>query len=104
MIEVIRVGDSAPVGVVAVSPAPTPIVIPVGSGGTSGPGLQPYEHVQLIPQSVWLVQHNLGRYPVAWSMFNEQDFEASEYSVQHLDLNTLRVSVDMPVAGLFRCI
>lgn len=68
--------------------------------GTLAP--QAFEYVQPVPQSVWTISHALGRYPVAWSLFDEEGRECAEYEVQHLDLNTSRVSMDTPTAGLIR--
>jgi len=65
-------------------------------------GAVPYEHTQSVPQSVWTINHQLGRYPVSWSLFDADGALASEYLVQHLDLDTSRVSMDKPSAGLIR--
>lgn len=67
-------------------------------------GPQPFEYVQDIPQAVWTIEHGLGRYPVAWSLYDEDGRECSEFEVQHLDLDTSRVSMDVPTAGLIRLI
>lgn len=63
-----------------------------------------YEHVQTLAQSVWTIPHNLGHYPTAWSLFDNTGRLCDEYEVQHLDLNTSRVSMDVPTAGLIRLI
>lgn len=65
---------------------------------------QAFEYVQAIPQSVWTISHGLGRFPVAWSLFDEDGRECSEFVVQHLDADTTRVSMDVPTAGLIRLI
>jgi hypothetical protein len=70
--------------------------------GTLAP--QAYEFLQPIPQSVWTISHGLGRFPVAWSLFDDNGRLCSEYEVQHLDANTCRVSMDVPTAGLLRLI
>jgi hypothetical protein len=69
-----------------------------GSGGGEGPGR--YEHVQAVAQSVWTVNHGLGARPPAVSVFS-LDFETQfdEFTVQHLDVNSLLISVDVPTAG-----
>jgi hypothetical protein len=67
-------------------------------------GLQSFEHVQAVAQSVWTISHGLGRYPVAWSLFDEDGYECGNYVVDHPDVNTLRVSMDVPTAGLIRFI
>jgi hypothetical protein len=70
--------------------------------GTLAP--QAFEFVQTIPQSVWTIAHGLGRYPVAWSLFDVNGNECGEYVVQHMDVNTSRVSMETPTAGLVRFI
>lgn len=65
---------------------------------------QAYEYVQEVPQAVWTVSHALGRYPVAWSLFDDAGRECSEYVIQHLDVDTCLVSMDVPTAGLIRLI
>lgn len=65
---------------------------------------QAFEHVQTVAQTVWTIPHGLGRFPVAWSLFDEDGRECSEFVVQHLDANTTRVSMDVPTAGLIRLI
>lgn len=54
---------------------------------------------QTVPQSVFTVDHNLGRYPVAVSLFSlDLSVNYSEYIVQHLDINSLRITMDLPTA------
>lgn len=69
-----------------------------GGGGGEGPGQ--YEHVQTVAQAVWTVNHDLGFRPSAVSMFS-LDFgeEYDEFAVQHLDINNLLISIDVPTAG-----
>lgn len=83
-----------------------PVVGPPGPEGQPGPGgaADQYVHEQVVPQSVWQVGHQLGRYPAAWSLFDDEGRECGQYVVQHLDEDTLRVTMDIPTAGLFRCI
>jgi hypothetical protein len=66
--------------------------------------LAPYTHTQNAAQSVWTVAHGLGRYPVAWSLFDATGVLCGGYLVQHLDQDTTRVSMDIPTAGLLRLI
>lgn len=81
-------------------------VVPVEVDALPGQGqaTAAYTHIQPTAQSVWEVYHALGRYPAAWSLHDQGDVLCSNYRVQHMDLNSLRVSMDMPVAGTFRCI
>lgn len=71
---------------------------PVTAGAAS------YTHVQVAAQAVWTVVHDLGRFPVAWSLFDPDGTECDGYTVQHLDDNTVRVSMDEPTAGQLRLI
>lgn len=63
---------------------------------TSGPAA--YVHTQVVPQAVVTVAHGLGYRP-AVSMFSP-DFgvQYAEFGVQHLDVNTVRVSMDTPLS------
>lgn len=75
-------------------------VIVSGSGGGGGTGPVEYEHVQLIAQAVWTVNHALGRRPAAVSLFSmDYGEQYDEFSVQHLDANNLLISMDVPTAG-----
>lgn len=60
-----------------------------------------YVHTQTTPATVWTVVHNLGRRPSSVSVFS-LDFaiQWDEFTVQHLDLNQLRVSADVAVSGI----
>lgn len=92
------------------APSSSPILIvpgPVGPQGPRGPagGGATFEYQQSIAQSVWTpIIHNFGRYPVAWSLFDDAGRLCDEYIVQHLDVNTSRVSMDVPTAGIIRLI
>ena len=91
-------------------PSSTPVFLVPGPPGPQGPrgaagGGATFEYQQLIPQSVWTpIVHNFGRYPVAWSLFDEAGRLCDEYIVQHLDVNTSRISMDTPTAGIIRLI
>lgn len=94
----------APVSLVGVrSGAPIPLVGidtlgPAPGGG--GARFTTYQHSQTVPATVWIVHHGLGRYPAAVSLFSA-DFgvEYDEFAVQHLDVNSLRISMDLPSTG-----
>lgn len=69
----------------------------------SGPPLaenaadEQFVHVQLSPAAVTLVTHNLGRRPGAVSLFSpDYGTEYWAYTVQHMDVNSLRISMDTP--------
>jgi hypothetical protein len=60
------------------------------------------EFHQAVPASVWgPIEHGLGGRPAAVSLFSA-DFgqEYSEFAVQHLDADTLRIAMDEPTAGV----
>jgi hypothetical protein len=57
-----------------------------------------YEHVQTMPQSVITVTHDLGFRPCVTAFSLDYGTQYSEFTTQHMDLNTLRVSMDNPQA------
>jgi len=70
--------------------------LPPASGG-----LQTTRYDQIMAAAVWLIDHNLGRYPAAVVLFAPDLSEQySEYKIQHLSLDSLRVSMDIPTAGV----
>jgi len=76
-----------------------PVVGPVGPPGPSGG--ETFRHDQTTAATVWLVDHNLGRYPAAVVLFMPDLSEQyREYKIQHLSVNSLRVSMDIPTAGV----
>lgn len=76
--------------------SPSTVVAPSGGGST----IISYTHDQEIPSTVWTVQHNLGRYPAAVSVFsNDLSVEWSEFGVLHIDLNSLYITADIAIAG-----
>jgi hypothetical protein len=83
-----------------------PVAGPAGPSGPPGPsgGGVTFEFHQLIPQSVWLVNHEFGRFPIAWSLYDTSGRLCDEYIVEHTDVNNCRVSMDTPTAGLIRLI
>lgn len=72
-------------------------VVPVLTGPAS-----PSTFTQATPQTVWTINHNLGRYPIAWSLYDNTGQLRTGYDVQHMSLNQVRVSMDIAVAGTFR--
>jgi hypothetical protein len=55
---------------------------------------------QLIAAAVWTINHNLGRFPVTVTLHNaDLSVEYDEFLVQHLSINSLRVSMDTPTSG-----
>ncbi len=72
-------------------------IVPVLTGPAS-----PTTFTQSTPQTVWTVNHNLGRYPVAWSLYDNAGVLRTGYDVQHMSVNQLRVSMDIAISGTFR--
>lgn len=56
-----------------------------------------YTHTQAQPQSVVTIEHGLGFRPAGVSLFSlDYGIEYSGFKVQHLNSNTVRVSMDQP--------
>lgn len=69
--------------------------------GPPGPSFGQYVHTQILPATVWTVTHALGRFPAAVTVFStDYSIEFGEFSVQHVDLNTLYLSADLPISGV----
>lgn len=81
-------------------PSSSVTVVPVvGPPGPSGGST--YEYTQLTPSTVWTINHNLGRYPATVQLYaSDLSTSYSEFIIQHLDVNTLRISMDTPTAGI----
>lgn len=74
---------------------------PAPGGGGGGTGTATTRYDQTTAATVWLVDHNLGRYPAAVALFMPDLSEQyREYKIQHLSVNSLRVSMDIPTAGV----
>lgn len=69
-------------------------------GIPGGAGITPYTHTQTIPATVWVVTHNLGRYPAAVSVFND-DFSVqwSDFVLTHVNTGTLHITADIAISG-----
>lgn len=82
------------------------VVVPVvGPPGPAGVGSATnYTHVQVTPETVWTIDHNFGKYPTAWSLFDNTGRECDFYEIQHMSINQCRVSMDIPTAGVIRLI
>lgn len=60
-----------------------------------------FRHDQTSASAVWTIHHNLGRFPSSVTLHASglvSDYD--EFVVQHLSVNTLRVSMDAPTAGV----
>jgi hypothetical protein len=71
-------------------------------GGGIGFGDLNYLHVQATPSPVWVVVHNLGKFPSITAMIgpNNRNMGAR---VQHLDMNSAEIFFGLPFAGLASC-
>jgi hypothetical protein len=67
--------------------------LPAASGGVSA-----YLHVQEIPQAVLTITHQLGYRPAVTAFSLDYAEQYAEFLTQHLDENTVRVSMDKPMA------
>jgi hypothetical protein len=60
-----------------------------------------YIHAQTTPATVWTVQHNLGRRPTSVTVFSlDYAIQWDEYSVRHLDTNSLYITADLAFPGV----
>ncbi|WP_372663579.1 hypothetical protein [Amycolatopsis kentuckyensis] len=84
----------APIELLGISVGSPAAVVPSGGAITS------HTHVQDTPATVWIVQHNLGRYPAAVSAFSA-DFSTQwdGFAVQHVTSNLLYITADVAIAG-----
>lgn len=74
-----------------------PVAGPPGPPGSAGSGY--VRHEQTTPAAVVDIAHNLGRWPGAVTLTSlDGSITYVEYGVQHLDLNTVRISIDTPTA------
>ncbi len=89
-------------------PTVGPGVVDLGSPAPAGPGVMvpaggtrpaAYTHHQDVADTVWIVAHNLGRRPVAWSLYDVDGRHCDEYVVDHPELNRSIIRMDVPTAG-----
>lgn len=66
------------------------------TAATAGPG--GYVHVQAVPQAVITVVHGLGYRPAVTMFSPDFGVQYAEHRTEHLDVNTVRVSMDTPHA------
>lgn len=69
-------------------------------GIPGGEGITAYTHTQTLAATVWTVNHNLGRYPAAVSVFNA-DFSVqwSDFSITHVTTSQLLITADVAISG-----
>lgn len=69
-----------------------------GTGWSSSASAAAFEHVQTVPQAVITVTHGLGYRPSVTAFALDFSQQFAEFQTQHLDANSLRVSMDSPQA------
>lgn len=76
---------------------------PVGPAGPPGPpgGARTYPHDQLLPATIWYVEHNLGRYPSVTVIDSAGDEVEGE--IVHLSLNALEARFTAAFSGRLIC-
>lgn len=74
---------------------------PQGAPGAQGPyGSAAYVE-EFAADTVWIVNHNLGRHPHTWAVESLGNVEI-DAAVQHVTPNQSRVYFDAPIAGRVR--
>lgn len=74
---------------------------PPGADGTSGSGGDKYYlHTQAIPSNLWVVIHNLNKYPSITALVADTNFGCN---VRHLDVNSAELSFGAPMIGQASC-
>lgn len=68
-----------------------------GSSGGGGGAAETYEHSQSTPSSMWMIQHNLGRYPSVTVV--DSGGTVVEGDIQYIDQNNLKVTFSAPFGG-----
>lgn len=75
---------------------------PPGADGAPGTGGDSnFVFTQAVPASVWLVVHNLGKYP-APTVFNSAN-DVVEGDIEYIDLNSFTVTFGAPFSGKVVC-
>lgn len=57
-----------------------------------------FVHMQLVPQAVITVTHSLGYRPAVTMFSPDFGVQYAEFATEHIDVNTVRVSMDTPHA------
>ncbi len=69
---------------------------PQGPPGPPGPSGAHHEHLQSSPSSEWIVNHNLGYYPVAIVIIDDR---STGDTVRHTSINSFSVDFASPQTG-----
>lgn len=70
-----------------------------GNDGLDGGAAQTYEHTQDVPESEWIVNHNLGRRPAAVEVLSPGGLSILT-EIVHISTSQLRVRFNSPQAGM----
>ncbi len=90
--------------VIIVTPPEQPTIAVIGIAGPKGdPGTAStgaFVHTQLIPATVWTVEHDLGFNPAGITVVDTDNYQLDDFGVEYLiDGQTLRLTFDIAVSG-----
>lgn len=88
-------GPEGPAGPVGPQGEPGPEG-PQGLPGSGTPGSE-YVHIQGVPSAVWVVEHNLGKYPAVTVV--DSAYTELEADVKFLDSNNITITFSGPTGG-----
>lgn len=106
--------EAPPIHITATTPTPIHISIPVGAPGPAGadgqaqlaaheaaanphPQYRPREFAIATSSAEWILNHNLGYYPVVQPLnLARQEINAE---VQHISVNQVRIFFNAPITG-----
>jgi hypothetical protein len=74
------------------------LYVSTGTGWQSTVAATGHVHLQVVPQAVVTVNHGLGYRPSVAMFSTDYGTHYAEFQTQHLDENTVRVSMDNPQA------
>lgn len=80
--------------------------IVITAGGSSGTDEEAYAFVyrQNMPEQIWIIEHNLGYHPQLAVVAALTGEAIDPDNVEHIDLNTIRLTFATPVAGIAKLI
>lgn len=91
---------SQPVNVVRLTQANTTVAVttpgPQGPQGETGAGGARFEHIQALASSEWIINHDLGYYPVAQVII---DGNATGDTPRHTSINSFSIDFASPQTG-----
>lgn len=57
-----------------------------------------YEHLQTVPATMWVVQHNLGRYPAGIGVYDTSN-DMCEGDIDYIDSDSIVINFSAPFSG-----